>query len=158
VACGLRHRTRATGDGSALYRYGGPPPAKPFRGNVTRCSDCCFEDRRNGLSKRPSTASVHPVGIGSNISLVCSPALHGRIAPTKTSSSSLRPADRDVPGELRAAADVAGRKRQEICSEMRFDALVSVQYSNRSCNRKTVRQALCWPSSHRSAERGAAFG
>src|SRR6516164_1015856 len=58
-----------------------------------------------------------------------------------------------------AASRIAtGRERQEICSEMRFNALVSAQYSNRSCNRKTVRQALCWPSSHRSAERGAAFG
>ena len=44
-------------------------------------------------------------------------ALHGRIAPTKTSSSSLRPADRDVPGELRAAAGPTGRERQEFCSE-----------------------------------------
>jgi len=51
-------------------------------------------------------------------------ALQGRIAPTKTSSSSLQPADRDVPGELRAAAGATGRERQEICSEMRFDALV----------------------------------
>jgi hypothetical protein len=50
-------------------------------------------------------------------------ALHGRIAPTKTSSSSLRPVDRDVPGELRVAAGASGRERQEICSEMRFDAL-----------------------------------
>jgi hypothetical protein len=40
-------------------------------------SDCCFEDRRNGLPKRPSTASVHPAGIGPNISLVCSPARAG---------------------------------------------------------------------------------
>jgi len=51
-------------------------------------------------------------------------ALHGRIAPTKTSSSSLRPPDRDVPGELRAAGGATGRARQEICSEMRFDTLV----------------------------------
>jgi hypothetical protein len=51
-------------------------------------------------------------------------ALHGRIAPTKTSSSSLRSSDRDVPGKLRAAAGASGRERQEICSEMRFDALV----------------------------------
>jgi len=52
-------------------------------------------------------------------------ALHGRIAPTKTSSSSLRPADRDVPGELRAAAGATGRERQGICSEMRFDAVLT---------------------------------
>jgi hypothetical protein len=51
-------------------------------------------------------------------------ALHERIALTKSSSSSLRPADRDVRGELRAAADATGRERQEICSEMQFDALV----------------------------------
>jgi len=47
----------------------------------------------------------------------------------KTSSSSLRPADRDVPGELRVAAGATGRERQEICSEMRFDALVLMQHS-----------------------------
>ena len=35
MACGLRHRTHTTGDGPALYRDSGPPPAKPFMGNVT---------------------------------------------------------------------------------------------------------------------------
>ena len=50
-------------------------------------------------------------------------ALHGRIAPTKTSSSSLRPSDRDMPGELRAAGGATERARQEFCSEMRFKAL-----------------------------------
>ena len=44
-------------------------------------SNYCFEDQRNGLSKRPSTASVHPAGIGSNISLVCSPARAGKRDP-----------------------------------------------------------------------------
>ena len=34
-----------------------------------------------------------------------------------------------MPGELRAAAGATGRERQEICSEMRFDALVEVQHS-----------------------------
>ena len=63
--------------GNCLHRFrravcvtGLTPPALP--GTVPLwCpppgSDCCFEDRRNGLSKRPSRASVHPTGIGPNI-------------------------------------------------------------------------------------------
>src|SRR6516225_10142991 len=43
-------------------------------------SDCCFEDRRNGLPKRPSTASVHPAGIGPNIRILCNPAAATSIA------------------------------------------------------------------------------
>src|SRR6516162_9245888 len=38
-------------------------------------------------------------------------ALHGRTAPMKTCSCSLRPADRDVPGELRAAVGATGQPR-----------------------------------------------
>jgi hypothetical protein len=80
----------------------------------------------------PSAPSSSPRCSGPDGEEICdfdSRALYGPIAPTKTSSSSLRPADRDIPGELRVAAGATGRELQEICSEMRFDALVLMQHS-----------------------------
>jgi hypothetical protein len=47
--------------------------------------------------------------------------------------------------------------REELCSEMRFNALVLRKRHN-SCYGITVCQALCWSVSRRSAERGVAVG
>jgi len=57
-----------------------PATCEAVQGQRHRCSDCCFEDRTNGLSNVLQRHLFHPAGIGSNISLVCSPAT-GKMGP-----------------------------------------------------------------------------
>ena len=101
----------------ALYRYGGQPLAKPFRA-TSPGSDCCFEDRRNGLSKRSSTASA---GIGSNISLVCSPTRVGNETQPIPENHAVGPFL-----EVRAGRFTARRAKETLVYKIRGEATVEI--------------------------------